>query len=440
MIIRASFENIYSFNEETSISFVAGKSDNLEELVVRAQKRDEISLLKSGIIYGANASGKSNVIKAIHLLKEIACGKWPANLIEPFKLKEPDNEPSRIEIEFKSGAKYFAYGMKFNIQGVVEEWLYEVKARSQKKVFERTVKPGENSITLGEKKLNTETAKFIEFLAKATPSKKSFLSEYNSRNGEGIDSIKDAYSWFDETLRIIFPESRFQGLSFKIEEDKNFEKSFNSLLKYFNTGIDRIKRIPINKEELKLSSDIVAEIQSELKPDSKNIVFSGNGEDLYFFEMAEDGSVKISMQKTVHKGSDNKEYTFNMHEESDGSIRLFDLIPMLIMLKLGNYVFLVDEIDRSLHPRLSYQIFDFFLQRLARDSECQLIATTHECNLLDTKIFRRDEIWFVEKEKNGASHATSLVEFDFKEDIKKGYLQGRYGAIPFFTSPVNLKL
>lgn len=128
MILRATFENIYSIKDETQISFVAGKSNAHPSHVSRAEKRDDISVLKAGIVYGANASGKSNVIKAIALLQQIANGSFPQSKVEPFKLADTEEKNSKVEIEFKTKGKCFAYGMEFTIGGIKEEWLFESTA------------------------------------------------------------------------------------------------------------------------------------------------------------------------------------------------------------------------------------------------------------------------------------------------------------------------
>ena len=112
---------------------------------------------------------------------------------------------------------------------------------------------------------------------------------------------------------------------------------------------------------------------------------------------------------------------------------------MLIDLKLNTSVYLIDEIDRSMHPMLSQKLLEYYFAFLDKERDTQLICTTHESNLLDLEIIRADEVWFVEKGKDGASHLTSLAEYKPREDIRKGYLQGRYGAIPFFASIKSLK-
>ncbi len=437
MIIRATFENILSFNEETSISFVAGKSDLHPNHVLRAQKRDDISILKTGIIYGANAAGKSNIIKAIQILKQIAIGEWPQSRIEPFKMKEPDAKPSKIELTIKCEDKYYSYGLVFTFQGIQEEWLYEVNLRSSKKIFTREKKSKEYIYSFGLPKTSIKAEDFLHFLGKATPEKKSFLSEYIERNGEKLDAIKKMHTWFIDTLRIIFPNSKYKGLSFKFDEDKKFKKDFNDLLTYFNTGVVDITKFPVQKEEINIPSDIIDKIIAENKPGTKSFITTHNGE-WYFFETNTQGVTKISKQKTIHESKNKKRYTFNMNEESNGTLRLLDFLPMLLKLKNGNAVFLVDEIDRSMHPIMSLEILKCYLSYLTDSSNTQLITTTHECNILDINIIRPDEIWFAEK-KDGVTHLTSLAEYKPREDIKKGYLAGRYDAIPFFASTEELK-
>lgn len=437
MIVRAAFENILSFDEETSISFVAGKSDLHPSHVLRGQKRDDISILKTGIIYGANAAGKSNIIKAIQILKQIALGEWPKNRIEPFKLKASNAKPSKLELTFKYDAKYYAYGVMFTISGIQEEWLYEVNDRSAKKVFTREKKSKEQIFSFAPSRANAKKNEFLNFLGKGTPEKKSFLSEYVNRHGENLDAINKAYDWFYDILQIIFPESKFQGLTFRFEQDSDFKKDFKKLLNHFNTGVVDLKRFTLKKEETNIPKEIIDDILSESKPGTKSFVSSPYG-DWYFFETTENGVLEVTKQKTIHESNNKEQYTFNMSEESDGTLRLLDFLPMLIKLKNGNAVFLIDEIDRSLHPMMSLEILNCYLSFLTNNSNVQLITTTHECNLLNLNLIRQDEVWFVEKNINGASHLTSLAEYKPREDIRKGYLIGRYGAIPFFASTYEL--
>lgn len=439
MILRVVVKNLFSFKEETEICFIAGKSTTHSEHVSRAEKRDDISVLKAGIIYGANASGKSNIIKAVDVLKKIALGSVPKRSIEPFKLSATNNTPSKIEIEFKADKRFFAYGVEFTIKGIVEEWLYEINSRTDKEIYSRKVTPDGNVFNFGTINGNGEVQQLLGFISQSTPITDSFFAEYVKRNGKGLPTINVAYRWFKDDLKIIFPLSRYDGISIRAEKDKDFANATKSLLEYFNTGIVDIRRTKINKEDIDLPNGIVSDLLSEAENNKTFVVASPSDSSAYFFETDKNGYTNIFKQTAIHRTADGGEVSFEMGEESDGSIRLIDFIPMLIDLKLNTSVYLIDEIDRSMHPMLSQKLLEYYFAFLDKERDTQLICTTHESNLLDLEIIRADEVWFVEKGKDGASHLTSLAEYKPREDIRKGYLQGRYGAIPFFASIKSLK-
>ena len=433
MILRVTIENLYSFKEETEISFIAGVNVTHKEHTSHIETSNDISALKIGIIYGANASGKSNVIKAVSIIKKIALKGVPKRLVEPFKLINNNNKPSKIEIEFKSGKHYFAYGVVFTVKGIVEEWLYQINKESEKKIYTREVNLNGNLFTFGEIDGDLETEQLIRFISQSTPTTDSFLTEYIKRNGKGLSAINEAHFWMKENLKIIYPKSRYKGISVRTEKDKDFAEATKSLLEYFNTGIVDIRRIRINKEDLDIPKEMINEVFSEIEPETNIIIASSYGSSMYFFEADKDGIVTIYKQIAIHRTIEGEEVSFEMEEESDGSLRLLDFIPMLIDLNLNDTVYLVDEIDRSMHPMLSLKLLEYYLSNLKEERNTQLICSTHESNLLNLKLIRPDEIWFIEKGRDGSSHLTSLAEYKPREDIQKGYLQGRYGAIPFFA-------
>lgn len=439
MLLRATFRNILSFKDEVQISFVAGKSTLHPEHVFRAEKRDDISVLKSGIIYGANASGKSNVIKAISIIQEIAMGRFPLNRLEHFKLSSGNDTVSKIEVEFKVDSKFYAYGLEFSLQGIKEEWLYEVNSRSEKAIFTKKAEKEEAVYDFGTIAGGASVSQLLKFLAHGTPRDKSFLSEYVLRNGVGLDAIKNAYGWFAARLQIIFPETRYQGLTYQVESDNAIQQSTKSLLEFFNTGIYDIRRFPVKIEEAEVPVEILKEMIAKGRPGNTIVISTPQNTVLYYLEIGADGQYRLSKQKAVHLGDDSQEVVFEMNQESDGSIRLLDFIPMLLDLRSNPRVYLVDEIDRSMHPMLSKKLMECYYESLSAGRDTQLICTTHESNLLDLNLLRADEVWFVEKDKGGASHLTSLAEYKPREDVQKGYLQGRYGAIPFFASIKSLQ-
>lgn|SRR5574344_286454 len=439
MILRATVDNLYSFKNETIISFVAGKSTAHAEQVSRAEKRDDISVLKSGIIYGANASGKSNIIKAISVIQRIALAGVQKKDVEPFKLTENDGRPSKVEIEIKVGRKFYAYGVEFTIRGILEEWLYEINSRTDKEIYARKVTADGNEFTFGAIDGNAEIKQLVKFISLSTPVTDSFLAEYVKRKGKGLPVINEVHQWIKDNLKIIFPGSRYEGISIRSEKDKDFALATKSLLEYFNTGIVDIRRFKIKKENLDLPKDLVDAILADAEPNKNIVIASSTESTIYFIETNENGVTTFYKQSAIHKMNNEEEVPFEMSEESDGSIRLLDFIPMLIDLRLNESVYLVDEIDRSMHPMLSQKLLEYYFEHLSSERDTQLIFSTHESNLLNLDLIRADEVWFVEKGNDGASHLTSLAEYKPREDVRKGYLQGRYGAIPFFAPIKSLK-
>lgn len=296
MILRITVENLLSFKEETQISFVAGKSDKHSKQVCRAEKRDDISVLKAGIIYGANASGKSNIIKAVDILQKIALEGVPKNEVEPFKLATLGNKPSKVEMEFKVGKKYYAYGVEFSVKGIAEEWLFETNSRSDMEVFTRKVSADGNEFTFGSFTASEEEKQLVKFISMSTPKNDSFLSEYIKRNGKGLNAITEVYRWMKENLKIIFPKTRFEGLSIRVEKDKQFAIATKSLLDYFNTGIVDIRRVRVAKENLELPKELVTDILAEAEPGKGIVVASPSNSAIYFFESEKDGTMSIYKQ------------------------------------------------------------------------------------------------------------------------------------------------
>lgn len=439
MIIRATFDNILSFDKESQISFVAGKGKIHPDHVSRAEKRDDISVLKAGIVYGANASGKSNFIKAIHFLQKLVRGKSPSHEMEVFKSARDRRDVSKIELEIKVGKKYYAYGVEFTIRSIKEEWLFEINSRSDKRIFERKVIDDRNIFEFGDIDGDSETKRFVEFLGEATPIDKTFISEYAKRNGRGLDDIIIVKNWFSHNLKIIFPHTKYTRLSVRAEKDKDFHKATKELLNHFNTGITEIQRIPLKSyEEAGVPKELLEQIIKDGVAGVEIVLASPNDNEVLFFKFKGEGDYKIYKQKTVHGQGEDKRY-FDMDEESDGTIRLLDFIPMLIDLKENPVVYLIDELDRSMHPMMTYDIVKTYLSGISSNIESQIIFSTHESYLLDMELLRADEIWFVEKDRSGASHFTSLAEYKPRADVRKGYLLGRYGAVPFFGCPISLK-
>ena len=267
----------------------------------------------------------------------------------------------------------------------------------------------------------------------------TFLSEYIKRNGKGIDAIKSARKWF-ENLNIIFPNTHRTDFPFRVVNDTQFRTIMRELLNYFGTGISDLRRVESKPEELGIPDEIRQKIEESLEgKGSESGVVIHNENRFIFAEKDKSKNLKWYELKTIHKkDGSNSDYIFEMFEESDGTSRLFDFIPMLIDMRANDAVYVIDEVDRSLHPMLTLKLLEMYNSLLRSDSQMQLICTTHESNLLSTAPIRQDEVWFVEKDKKGESHLSSLCEYKPRENVQKGYLNGRYGAIPFFGELNNI--
>lgn len=442
MLIRFNVENFLSFNEKVEFSLIANKERRLSSHVF---KGDGINILKSGVIYGANASGKTNLVKAIDFSQKVITkgidGLNPVNF--HFRLNnENQSKPTIFNYEIKAGNKYYSYGFAIllNSHKIIEEWLYEIGSGKEKKVFERFVDDsGKHEIEIGLKLSPNAKKRFDVYKEDLRQSDNLlFLSEINRKSITNLPEFVgfiDVFDWFEKKLTVLYPDSKFKGLNF-IGDDTEMTKTFNSFLNVFQTGINNVTSEEIGLDNfdipIKIKDDLTRNIEK-----AKAIIFGINGM-TYALKKSENNEFKVKKIGLEHISDEGSPVVFDIENESDGTQRLFDFIPALHELTKTDSVFIVDELDRSLHSKLTYGIFELFL-KLSANNESQLIATTHESLLLDLDLLRRDEIWFVEKNGN-QSRIYSLDEFKVRNDkiLNKDYLLGRYGAIPIFKSFSNL--
>ncbi len=444
MLIRAYIKNFLSFNEETILSLYPGKSPE-QRHVSREEKRDDIPVLKTAVIYGANASGKSNLVKAVAFMKQFVTKGFPyAKGIQytPFKLSNSTNNPSKIEFEIKTNNTCYAYGADFNKEEVIEEWLVKLNKRTEQTIYTR--KNLENEVQVQFDKVhfdNKENEMFAHFTGRGTPRNRLFLLEAQRRNLNFIRDINEMYDWFSNKLNVVFPNSRAQGLEFNLREDKNLGDAITQFLNYFQTGINELasQKIDPDSDIEEIPKELVQDIIGKLKPGRRATLAHADNKINYAFEKKKSGEVEVQKITAKHASNSGEDVFFGLDEESDGTNRLIDLIPALIDLSTDDSVYVIDELDRSMHPILTRKILEYFLTS-SENQASQLIVTTHESNLLDLNLLRRDEIWFVEKNKANSSILYSLLEFKPRKEtnITKGYLQGRYGAIPFLSNPEDL--
>lgn len=442
MLIRFTLENFLSFKDRTIFSMIPGKGTLKQNHKTKTLKG--LSTLKTAVIFGANASGKSNLIKAIEFGKVLVLrgnkSEQPIKF-QPFRLNANSlSTNSRLEYEIQHKGKNYAYGFVFNSKEIVEEWLFETTNKADIKIFERDInkKLQFDIAPLFKKNKKEEHRQFLKFIAKGTPNNQLFLTEIRTRkvkdNVTDINDLLNVIDWFQNTLKVVFPDDKYnEGIKSELKDDSKLQITFEELLKYFDTGINGICLEKIDFDSIEIPSRLIEKIKDDLlssKSENVRTLLSINNTTYFISKSNYDLNVHKFM--TQHKVvGQTKAELFDTSDESDGTNRIIDFIPLIIDLLQGDNVFIIDEMERSLHPNLIYDLLDLFLDKSVNINS-QLILASHESSLLTQKLLRKDEIWFAVKDNDGASHLHSLEEYNirFDKEIRKDYLLGRFKAIP----------
>ncbi len=404
-----------------------------------------VDILKINAMYGANGAGKSNLIKSLTLLHDfIRTGELPIELLtQSFKFDpEARTKDIYLGVEFIKNDLPFYYGITIN-QGIIIEEELQISGLNKKGdivLFRRTDSVSDNALEVEFAQEVTEDKEaglfplFLknEVLKRNTP----VLFHMASRKNKVFDLYKQALQWFVIDLVPIMPDYKPQGLVLQLETDSSFRLFAVSVMKSFNTGIldILIENIPIEDFFGEDDRHQTERISAELRANPEKVrPFQTDNEEILFVLI--NGKVVAKRLYFLHE-TDGGKVRFTADEESDGTRRLLDYLPAFYSAINNKRIFLIDEIERSIHPLLIKELVKKFSFDSATSG--QLIFSTHESNLLDQEIFRQDEIWFAEKNKSGATEIYSLSEFKEHHtiDIRKGYLTGRYGGIPFLG---NLK-
>ena len=437
MLIRASFKNLLSFDRQETISFVAGKTHSHQDHVVSGSGRNDPGILKTALVYGANASGKSNLIKCFDIMRNlILVGTRSDEAIKrvPFKLrKEASSEPSSFEIEIKVDKEVYAYSASFNDREIIEERLTLVGKTTEKDLLTRTLVEGKSIILPGTFLKKAEDRKFFEFVARGTRTNQLFLTESIERNSTWFRPV---YEWIRDKLVIIYPETWADAIEHLVRPNNRLRDDYHAFFGILGLGIEGVEvreLDPVTDRGL-VPDDLLAEIAKNLPNDKSMTIFNTKAGRFRFTRDATGAMKGYKLIMRHNAGNGTGSVDFDVREESDGTRRLLDLIPVLVDLTELERIFLIDEIDRSMHAQLSRAFFEFFQANSKPRS--QILATTHELDLLDLELLRKDEIWFVEKDRTSASHVYSLEEFKprYDKDVRRGYLQGRFGAIPMLKN------
>ena len=458
MLKRFNIKNFLSFDaredgKAEEFSMIAGK--------VRSNKGHlyddgKVKLLKFAAVFGANAAGKSNLVKAMDFMRGTIVFGLPKGHTELYCKSDLKNKekPSYFEVEILLNGHYYTYGYEIILSQsrFISEWLFELHAdNSEKRIFERDIES--KKIHLGSIFKDKKLAETMEvytsdikddstvlFLTVMNRNKKNFYLKF-----EKAHILKDVFDWIKHSLDINFPDVPISDYSYLSRADN--VKEVCKVISAFGTGITDYKMIDVQLEQVletlpkNLRDRITGDIERKQvehrqnNDNEKSIMVMRSKFDFFAITVSKDEKVKCQTIEFSH-GKDG--ILFELSEESDGTLRILDLLEVLLSKEGKTYV--IDELDRCLHPSLTYKFVETFF-KVAREKNIQLIVTTHESRLLDFDLLRRDEIWFVNKRNGGETDIYSLEEYNtrFDQKIDKAYLEGRYGGVPLFTTVFPVK-
>ena len=443
MLLNFRFQNFLSFKELTEFSMIPSQVRSLKHHLKTVN--EEISVLNFSSIYGANASGKSNFIKALEFAQTLITSseeRVRKSVVRESYYKGEisfKGKTSDFEFDLIIGEGIFTYGFSMNLFNfeIKSEWLYKRVNNEDIKLYEIDYDKGIKieDIILDNLQINdNDKERFKIYISDANKTNSLFLQYINANERKLAYSIElyKIFDWFSSTMEVISTYDGAKGSedAFLNEEDPDKWAEF---IKNFGTVIDRIERQVITKQAIddinRQSIDSIADRLIDMNKQDESKIAAGmvqTNENIYFFSIDGNNELVIERIYFIHEGTSSK---FPLRAESDGTRRLIEMYGVLNTVK--DKVYIIDEIDRSFHPNLTYE----FIKRALSNSKIQLIVTTHEDRLLDLKLLRRDEIWFVDKLMN-ESHLYSLEDYKvrFDKDIMKDYLLGKYGSVPTFNN------
>lgn len=410
MLLEFKVKNFRSLRDECTLSMVASGDKTLAQTNLHQTGIKNLpNVVRTAAIYGANASGKSNVIRAMQAMREIVLGSanyqfgQPFSMIQPFKLDPASvTEPTEFEITFLLKDIRYQYGFSLTSERIISEWLFAYPTPKGQRWFQREYDPQKEKDTYN---LGSHLSGQKSVWRDATKQNSLYLSTAVQLNSE---QLKGIFEWFFSSL-VILPDTAIPAFDYTVsyirDHTDNAVRDFlaNADISIDNILIDNRK---VFRQHLNMNFS-TGELKNVLEE-----------KDVYM--------------PVFQHATQNGSAMFELEDESGGTQKLFALAgPLFDILKNG-YVLIVDELDRGLHPLLVRQLIALFQNSKNNTRGAQLLFTTHETNLLDPKFLRRDQIWFTEKNADQVSTLFPLTEFTPRnnEAFESGYLSGRYGAVP----------
>ncbi len=423
MLIEFKTKNFASFKNEVVLSMVASSITENETNCFR--QGETLTLLKSAAIYGANSSGKSNLIKALGFMRQFVIDSSKEGQagdlisVDPFRLsQETEEEPSSFEVTFVQQGIPFRYGFSANRSHITEEWLFYTPAVKEIALFERYA----NKIKIHPKKfkegqyLNNE-----DHETSRTRNNALFLSVVAQFDGE---ISKQVIEWF-RMLAII------SGSDDHVYRKFSGKKLLNEI--HNKKVVNLLKSVGLNIESL--TYEFILDIPPDnlkklLKAETKFVT------DKLF----------VGKKKYDSYGQEGGLVSWDVARESKGTQKIINLSGPLFDVLENSRILIVDEFDARLHPLMTKALISLFHSPETNPGKAQFIFATHDTNLLSSELFRRDQIWFTEKDQSDSTDLYSLAEYKLEGNqsvrkdasYEKNYIAGKYGAIPYINIE-NLK-
>jgi AAA15 family ATPase/GTPase len=419
MLVEFSVENYRSFRDKVTLSMLATADDSLPENVTSPAGLEGQRLIRSAVVYGANASGKSNLLMAMEFLRNLVLvshthQKGQKLNFTPFKMDQGSiSRPSRFEIVFIKEKIRYSYGVSLNADRIVDEHLYFYPKGRRSLIF---LRKDTEHYTFNRDKVKQK------FISESTLGNVLYLSRATQLKYQGTAA---AFDWFKDILRTVLriDDSPFEHFSIRlVHKNQRMKSAILKALAEADVGIDDITAV--------VREMSVEDVTRRMPPEMRRLVLDTYRPDL--------GPIEEFRVTTIHKahtkGGKETKVPFQLSEESEGTRRLFMLMGLWLDALEHGRVLIIDELDVKLHILLNELLVRLFHDATQNRRDAQLIFATHNTNLLNQDLFRRDQIWFTERNPNtGSSDLFSVVEFSPRKDkdLQKGYLAGRYGALPF---------
>lgn len=431
MLLRLVISNFASFKDPVEFNtFPTSRSQNHENHRVTC---DHAEVLRMAAVYGANGSGKSNLVRSLDFVKQLV-SKGHESILPlgeniSFRLSHSClSSPSGFSVEFFRKGSVYYYHIEIDAQGVLKEELYLSKSSADVLVFRRD----EDGITLALEKSRRKTkdpfTALLERIVRRDVLLLSFLGRYYR---EEFPQVGESYDWMTGGFNVIMTEPESGETAHLMDVDPEFARLSNRLIKGLDTGIERLDvRKAVLQEEDAVSDPELSALVAKAKACPGTPVLRSVGGGDVANVVYQDHQVMVKRLVCFHRMADGGEVEMPLSFESDGIVRLMGYLPMIYRFLSREQVIVVDEMERSLHPLVVKALAVLLSQH--ENAKGQVIFTTHESALLDQDIFRPDEVWLCSKGEDQATRLMPLSDFNIHRtaNIRNGYLDGRYGSIP----------